>query len=121
LGLAFGAAWLWFAVLWLVRAPLGPPAGQLLLLPSGFVPAAAAIIVRRWVTREGFADAALGIRLRTWPYSVNFEGIFLDKTRTYTVRATARLYANDGGIVQVGEWIEDNLRYKWWAELAFDE
>jgi membrane protease YdiL (CAAX protease family) len=68
LGLAFGAAWLWFAVLWLVRAPLSSHAGQLLLLPSGFAPAAAAIIVRRWVTREGFADAALGIRLRAWPY-----------------------------------------------------
>jgi membrane protease YdiL (CAAX protease family) len=68
LGLAFGAAWLWFVVLWLMRASLISPAGQLLLLPGGFAPAAAAIVVRKWVTREGFADAALGIQLRTWPY-----------------------------------------------------
>jgi hypothetical protein len=57
LGLAFGAAWLWFGIVWLLHVPLNPPAGQLIL----FAPAAAAIVVRKWVTREGFADAALGM------------------------------------------------------------
>src|SRR5439155_3884462 len=68
LGLAFGLAWLWFLVLWRMEVSLLSPLGQLLLLPSGFAPAAAAIIVRKWITREGFADAALRIKLRTWPY-----------------------------------------------------
>jgi membrane protease YdiL (CAAX protease family) len=68
LGLAFGAAWLWIAILWQMRVPLSSPVGQLLLLPSGFAPAVAAIVVRKWVTREGFADASLGLRLRAWPY-----------------------------------------------------
>jgi hypothetical protein len=53
--------------------------------------------------------------------SVNFEGHFQDMTRTYTVRATAKLYTNDYGIVLVGDWTEDNLQYKWWAELSFDQ
>jgi membrane protease YdiL (CAAX protease family) len=56
------------AVLWPMRVPLSSPAGQLLLLPSGFAPAIAAIVVRKWVTREGLADGALGLRLRAWPY-----------------------------------------------------
>src|SRR6516165_4768380 len=71
LGLAFAAAWLWFFVLWLMRSSfisLTSPVGQLLMMPGGFAPAVAAIIVRKWVTREGFADAGLGIRLRTWPF-----------------------------------------------------
>jgi membrane protease YdiL (CAAX protease family) len=33
-------------------------------LPGAFAPAVAAVIVRRWVTREGFRDAALAPRLR---------------------------------------------------------
>jgi membrane protease YdiL (CAAX protease family) len=66
LALAFGLAWLWFLVMWLAKAPLLSPRGQLLLLPAGFAPAVAAIIVRKWVTREGFADAGLRIRLRKW-------------------------------------------------------
>jgi len=37
-------------------------------LPGAFAPAIAAIIVRKWITREGFADAGLGLRLRGWPY-----------------------------------------------------
>jgi membrane protease YdiL (CAAX protease family) len=37
--------------------------------PVGFVPAIAAVVVRRWVTREGFPDAGLALRLRpAWRY-----------------------------------------------------
>ena len=32
------------------------------------VVAIAAVIVRRWITREGFADAALRINIRAWRY-----------------------------------------------------
>ncbi|MFF4160161.1 CPBP family intramembrane glutamic endopeptidase [Streptomyces sp. NPDC001678] len=38
-------------------------------LPFGFMPALAAVVVRRWVTREGFAGAGLRPRFRSaWPY-----------------------------------------------------
>ncbi|MDR3749174.1 MAG: CPBP family intramembrane metalloprotease [Acidobacteriota bacterium] len=35
---------------------------------SAFAPAIACFIVRKWVTREGFADAGLRLHLRKWPY-----------------------------------------------------
>jgi uncharacterized protein len=41
---------------------------QLYALPGAFAPAIAAVIVRRWITREGFADAGLGLHAARWPY-----------------------------------------------------
>ena len=41
---------------------------QLYALPGAFAPAIAAIVVRKWITREGFADAGLRLNLRRWPY-----------------------------------------------------
>jgi hypothetical protein len=36
---------------------------------GAFSPALAALVVRRWITREGFVDAGLGLDLRQgWPY-----------------------------------------------------
>ena len=75
--IAFGMAWAIWAV-WttpiqhrlvasdlLVRLALEPLAA----LPAGFAPAIAAIVVRRWVTREGFADAGPKLNLRgKWRY-----------------------------------------------------
>jgi membrane protease YdiL (CAAX protease family) len=68
LALAFGLTWARDVVPWQAGVPLVSPRGQLLILVGGFGAAVAAIIVRKWVTREGFADAALGIRPRAWPY-----------------------------------------------------
>jgi membrane protease YdiL (CAAX protease family) len=68
LALAFGMAWgLWEIP---IRCGLSPrhPLFQLALLPGAFAPAIAAIIVRRWVTGEGFTDAGLRLNLRKWPY-----------------------------------------------------
>ena len=66
--IAFGIAW----ILWEIPLQLGiSPRDllfQLVALPGAFAPAAAAIIVRKWVTREGFADAGLRLNLRRWPY-----------------------------------------------------
>lgn len=67
--LAFGIAW----AVWIIAALAGisstSPLFQLAALPGGFAPAIAAIIVRRWVTREGFADAGLRLHFRRqWPY-----------------------------------------------------
>jgi hypothetical protein len=66
--LAFGMAW----ILWEIPIRFGVsprrPLFQLAALPGGFAPAIAAIIVRKWITREGFADAGLHLNLRKWPY-----------------------------------------------------
>jgi uncharacterized protein len=67
--LAFGIAWGSWAVPLL--AGLRPADGILFTLaiaPGAFAPALAAIIVRKWVTREGFGDAGLKPNLRKWPY-----------------------------------------------------
>jgi membrane protease YdiL (CAAX protease family) len=66
--LAFGMAW----ILWEIPLRLGVsphnPLFQLVALPGGFAPAIAAFIVRRWITREGFADAGLRLNLKKWRY-----------------------------------------------------
>ncbi len=64
LGLSFGLAWLlWEAVFRLGLGP-GNPLFQLAILPGAFAPAVAALIVRAWVTREGFGDAGWRPNLR---------------------------------------------------------
>lgn len=67
--LAFGLAW----IMWEIAIQLGIGPGhtlfQLAVLPGAFAPAIAAIIVRQWITREGFGDAGLRPNLRSkWPY-----------------------------------------------------
>jgi uncharacterized protein len=59
--IAFGIAWIGMigAPLLLGLSIVNP----LVQLPFAFAPAIAAIVVRRWVTREGFADAGLALRL----------------------------------------------------------
>ena len=74
LPIAFSLAWIsWtIPIRWnpstgnpLLRLALMPLAG----LPGGFAPAVAALVVRQWVTREGFGDAGLEWNLgRRWPY-----------------------------------------------------
>ncbi|MGY0236686.1 CPBP family intramembrane glutamic endopeptidase [Longispora urticae] len=60
--LAFGLAWAsMFAARLLWGLSLADPRVQ---LPMAFAPAIAAVVVRRWVTREGFADAGLALRVR---------------------------------------------------------
>ncbi len=75
--IAFGIAWLDLLVMWLagVGSTEGAGATQpdplfiVMGLPFTFAPAIAAFVVRKWVTREGFADAGLKLRLRKgWPY-----------------------------------------------------
>lgn len=65
--MAFGVAWGWEVVAGLA---LGLSlANPLVQAPAGFAPAIAAFVVRRWVTREGFADAGSRLRLRAaWRY-----------------------------------------------------
>jgi len=60
--LSFGGTWpVWFIAYFGFGLSMADPVVQ---LPTAFVPAIAAIVVRRWVTREGFADAGLRPRVR---------------------------------------------------------
>ncbi|MER5971322.1 CPBP family intramembrane glutamic endopeptidase [Streptomyces sp. NPDC002055] len=60
--ISFAGTWLWllFARTVLGLSPLNP----LLQLPGFCMPGIAAVVVRRWITKEGFADAGLGLRLK---------------------------------------------------------
>ncbi|MEU6265272.1 CPBP family intramembrane glutamic endopeptidase [Saccharopolyspora shandongensis] len=59
--LTFGISW---ASMFAAALPGFSLANPLAQLPAAMGPAVAAIIVRRWVTREGFGDAGLRLRLR---------------------------------------------------------
>ena len=65
--ITFGLAW----VLWEIALRMGVsaenPLFQLAILPGALSPAVAAIIVRKWVTREGFADAGLRLNIQVDP------------------------------------------------------
>lgn len=68
--ISFVGAWLLEIIGWRVlHASATDLAFQFVLLPAAFMPAIATIIVRKWVTHEGFTDAGLRPHLRrTWPY-----------------------------------------------------
>src|SRR5512135_2245645 len=77
LAITFSVAWVPLAIQWLLG--LHSPGEQaslldyikfnLLMLPTSFSPAIGALIVRKWITREGFTDAGLGLHFRrSWPY-----------------------------------------------------
>lgn len=57
--IAFGMAWAFWCIPLAFGLTLRNAFYMLVLLPGAFAPAVAAIVVRKWVTREGFADAGL--------------------------------------------------------------
>ena len=65
--LTFGLAW---STIFVARLLLGwSLENSLVQIPIAFSPAIAAVIVRRWITREGFADAGLALHLGSgWAY-----------------------------------------------------
>src|SRR5262245_53471661 len=61
--ISFGLAW---GAIFVARFVLGMSlVNPLVQIPMAFSPAIAAVIVRQWVTREGFRDTGLGPRVRT--------------------------------------------------------
>ncbi|GAB3149910.1 CPBP family intramembrane metalloprotease [Micromonospora sonneratiae] len=67
LAISFGGAWSYLLLARLVFD--WSLVNALVQLPFAFAPAIAAVVVRRWVTREGFGDAGLALRLkRSWPF-----------------------------------------------------
>lgn len=92
--IAFGLAWAAILVAQLLDLPLDNPLVQ---LPIAFSPAIAAVIVRGWVTREGFRDAGLRPRLRTaWRYYlVALAGLALVFVATVGLAIALGLYRPD--------------------------
>jgi uncharacterized protein len=68
LGITFGLAW----TAWLAPLPfgvsLGDPLYNIFILTGACSPAIACLVVRKWITGEGFSDAGLRPSLRTWKY-----------------------------------------------------
>src|ERR1017187_5992808 len=68
--IAFGMAWACWEIPIRLGISMSNPLFKIALLPGAFAPAIAAFIVRKWITREGFADAKLRLNLRKWRYYV---------------------------------------------------
>lgn len=68
--ITFVGSWAGMFGAWYLGYSLADPLVQLGFLFIAFMPAIAAVIVRRWVTREGFGDAGLALRFRAakWHY-----------------------------------------------------
>lgn len=67
LAIAFIGAWLPWLGVYLLGGSMGDPLTQ--LATAAFVPAIAACVVRRWITRQGFADSGLSLHWRSsWRY-----------------------------------------------------
>ncbi|MGB7554028.1 MAG: CPBP family intramembrane glutamic endopeptidase [Candidatus Korobacteraceae bacterium] len=66
--IAFGIAWASWEAMYRLKATVPAVLLGLLMAPAVFAPAIACFVVRKWITREGFADAGLRLHLRKWPY-----------------------------------------------------
>lgn len=66
--IAFALAWIPWEIVIRLGVSVRTPTFQFASLPSAFAPAFAAFVVRKWVTREGFADAGLRLNLSKWRY-----------------------------------------------------
>jgi membrane protease YdiL (CAAX protease family) len=62
--IAFGLAWVCWEIPLRLGLSLTSPFAQLAILPGAFAPAIASLVVRKWVTHEGFGDAGLKLHLR---------------------------------------------------------
>lgn len=64
--IAFGMAW----IIWEIPAQRGlsleHPVFRFMILLGSFGPAVACIVVRKWITCEGFSDAGLKLNLKKW-------------------------------------------------------
>jgi membrane protease YdiL (CAAX protease family) len=67
--ITFGGTWSVWGIAWLLGLFTTDVSGQVLVAVGAFAPAIATVVVRKWVTREGFADAGLHLHLiKRLPY-----------------------------------------------------
>ncbi|WP_420880284.1 CPBP family intramembrane glutamic endopeptidase [Rhodococcus sp. (in: high G+C Gram-positive bacteria)] len=97
LALAFGASWVPWAIVWAAGYSLDDPVVQ--LLTAAFVPALAAVVTRRWITREGFADAGMRPRLSAARTSYAIAAVL-----PIGILAIASALAAATGVWDVAEW-----------------
>lgn len=64
LSITFIGTWSIWGIAWYLGMFNTSLSGQMLVAIGAFAPALASVIVRQWVTREGFADAGLRLHLR---------------------------------------------------------
>lgn len=85
----------------------------LVQLPMGFIPAIAAFIVRKWVTREGFADAGLRLRLRKawWHYLIAWFAPLAIAVASCVVAAAFGLWTPDLSS------LDELAGMPWWAAI----
>jgi membrane protease YdiL (CAAX protease family) len=68
LAICFGVAWISWEMAFAMGVSVTSAQFQLYALPGAFAPAIAALVVRKWITREGFADADLRLQAARWRY-----------------------------------------------------
>ncbi len=66
--IAFGVAWTIWEIPAQKELSFDNPVFQVMILVGSFGPAIACIVVRKWITREGFSDAGLKLNFRRWRY-----------------------------------------------------
>jgi membrane protease YdiL (CAAX protease family) len=107
-----------FALSWLPFAPLlfGGEAIPPILMP--FAPAIAAVVVRKWVTREGFGDAGLRPNLRHWRLYLLAAGWPLLTTLLSVPLALALGSAPEGFAIPWGVEAPGTLQLLTWVALS---
>ncbi|MEU3756323.1 CPBP family intramembrane glutamic endopeptidase [Streptomyces olivoreticuli] len=95
LAIAFGGSW---GCIFTAHFVLGfSLVNPLVQLPFAVMPALAAVVVRRWITKEGFADAGLALRLRSeWrSYLAAWLGPLVIAAATMALAAALSLWTQD--------------------------
>jgi uncharacterized protein len=90
LAIAFGLAWVVWSIPLLAHIPVQSGLFRIFALIAAFAPALACIVTRKWVTREGFADAGLAPNLRRWPYYV--AALLIPLAAAFLIAGTAALF-----------------------------
>ena len=68
--IAFGIAWANWKIFFWLGFSMDNRLFRVMSIPALYAPAIAAFVVRKWITREGFADAGLRLNLRKWRYYI---------------------------------------------------
>lgn len=105
LTLAFGGAWIPWLGINLAGGSLDDPLTQ--LLAAAFIPALAAVVVRRWITRQGFKGSGLRLHLRaSWRHYVTAMTLPWGVLLVAAVLAAAFGYWPSGGLdIAAAGWL----------------
>jgi len=111
--LAFGLSWAAWGAAYALGAGLADPLFSKANWLAAFAPAVAAIVVRRWITGEGFADVGWGVHLRReWPYCLvallyPLVGILVVAGLASILGIATPDFSLEAGVRQLGQAVED--------------